>query len=382
MDSAQKTSLLLEMNLRFLSANLQLNSLLINSLKNSKAIEESHDIMKNILGWLQTLNQYAELPDNTNVLVGALIDSVKKSNNYNLLFDFDEEISKSLPETKFYKGKPYETPNDVKISNEQLGDNSTIDLINETNLSQEKLNNSIDSEVIEDTEVAEEDVNKFYNRKKELNDQWDYVSSIKTFMSSYTHLMHNLIPNLALEVAIELNRYDCNNKLLLHDTITNPTLAFQNLITKLLREAPGSNLFRRIKRIRSDAGIDLVFDQQVNISEIQKIKEIVSIYFETLTKYLDPSNPTPAVVDTLFEKTKGNYLQFSLGPITIEARLTAVIKNVAETSFKESEEAYTNDAASTNTKVIYLATTQLICDFQNFLLSENRILVFLQDLKS
>ena len=201
-------------------------------------------------------------------------------------------------------------------------------------------------------------------------------------MDSYTHLMHLLIPNLAFEVATELNKYECANKLLLHDSITHPTLALQNLITKLLREAPGSNLFRRIRRNRIDKGIDIDYDQRVNISESEVIKGMVGDYFETLTNYLDPENPTPAVIDNLYERTKENFKNYSLGPLTVEARLTAVIKNVTETLFSEAEEAFSNSAASVNTKVIYLATTQLLCDFQNFLLKETRILKFLEELKS
>jgi hypothetical protein len=382
LEQAQKTSLLLEMNLRFLSANLQLNALILNSLGNSKAKEESQVIIKNILTWLRTLNQYVEL-DSTKILVDALIDSVDKSNRYNLLFEDESSSSK----TNMSNTKENSSLNSIINESEiQQRNNFGHEKEKEDQLSGsdigDLLKHNIDDLINDDDPFIDKEEKKFFRRNKSVNDQWDYISTIKSFMSSYTNLMHILIPNLALEVAVELNRYGCDNKLLLHDSITHPTLAFQNLITKLLREAPGSNLFRRIRRNRLDKGIDINFDESVNASEAEQIKNLVISYFETLTKYLDPSNPVPPGIDTLYEKTKGNYRKFSLGPLTIETRLTAVIKNVTESSFKEAEESISNEAASTSTKAIYLATTQLLCDFQNFLLQESRIRRFLEELKS
>ena len=370
-DQAQKTSLLLEMNLRFLSANLQLNSLLLNSLGNSKALDESNSIIRNILSWLRTLTQYSDL-DSTKILVDALIDAVDRSNKYNLTINpqniqplMDSNVSRVSNSTGTQKNDGSIIPN--HSTNKRNPVTNIDDLVNVDHPFQEN----------QPTEAK-----SFFNRDSELKDQWDYVSTIKSFISSYINLMHVLIPNLAFEVAIELNRYNCDNKLLLHDSITHPTLAFQNLITKLLREAPGSNLFRRIRRHRLDRGIDIDADQRVNASESDKIRNLVVSYFETLGKYLDPANTAQENLDALFEKTRGNYRQFSLGPLSVEARLTAVVKNVTETAFNEATDVFSNEAASKSTKVVYLATTQLLCDFQNFLLQETRSRNFLEELKS
>jgi hypothetical protein len=157
-------------------------------------------------------------------------------------------------------------------------------------------------------------------------------------------------------------------------------LLLQNLITKFLREAPGSNLFRKIRRVKLDNEVDLSFEQAVNIGERQNIRNLIKNYFDILTQHLENSE-SPVSIDSLLERTRNNFKQFSLGPASVEMRLTAVIKHVTDASFSDAEEAIKNDNASLKTKVIYLASTLLLCDFQNFLLNEPRIVKFLEDLK-
>ena len=120
----------------------------------------------------------------------------------------------------------------------------------------------------------------------------------------------------------------------------------------------------------------------MNIGERQNIKSFVANYFKTLTDYLDPNNTEVPEINNLEERTRYNFKQFSLGPASVEMRLTAIIKHVTESALNDAEAALTNENASLKTKVIYLATTQLICDFQSLLLNEPRILQFLEELKS
>ena len=39
-------------------------------------------------------------------------------------------------------------------------------------------------------EKLEKEEEKLFRRNKDLKDQWDYISTINSFMGSYTHLMH------------------------------------------------------------------------------------------------------------------------------------------------------------------------------------------------
>jgi len=375
---SNRLSLLLEANLRFLSASLQQNSIIINTLNNPNALDEHQNVLNSLLIWLKSLNQLNDLSQGEQTLIDSLKESVRKAKS------IDIPISKMNTFSLIN--------NTIETNRSNLGESTELkaseSVVIETEVSTDQTSQEV--EHLGETDVptavepiTEEKIEKtFFYRMSNEEDRWDYLVNITTFIASYEHLMHLLIPNLILEVVKELHRYDCDNKLVINEAITYPSTLLQNLVTKVLREAPGSNLFRRIRRIKLDHDIDLNYEQTVNIGERHNIKGFVSNYFSTLSEYLDPEIESVPELGPLEEKTKHNFKQFSLGPISVEMRLTAIIKHTAESAWKDAEQALTNENASLKTKAIYLGTTQLICDFQNFLLNESRLLTFLEELKS
>ena len=374
--NSNRVSLLLEANLRFLSASLQQNAIILNTLNNPNALDENQTVLNNLLNWLKSLNQIGGLSQGEKVLIEALIESVRKAKSFEMNFDKNSSVSlvsdNSLQLNSEIEKSLISKVSEVHISNIEESKENTVEGIKQETVDEEEISHS-------EPEQKDTDLSFFY-RMNEENDRWEYLTSIQNFVSSYEHLMHLLIPNLAYEVVAELHRYDCKNKLVINEAISYPSVLFQNLITKFLREAPGSNLFRRIRRIKLDNEIDITFEQAVNIGERKNIKLIVGNYFSTLSKFLDPETDTG--IERYGESVKTSFRNFSLGPASVEMRLTAVIKHISESAFNDAEQAIHNDNASIKTKIIYLATTQLICDFQNFLLNEPRLVIFLEDLKS
>lgn len=370
----------MEANLRFLTANLQINSIILNTLNNPDALDENQNVLNNLLNWLKSLSQISGLNQNEQILIESLKESVRKAKSIDI----------------FLNKKNFPLVNNVLATNE-INSNTTID---QPQISSATLEN-LESKPIpnqEQTSNSEETMTEssggsennkiteapksFIYRDAEESDRWDYLAHIYSFIQSYEHLMHLLLPNLAFEVVKELHRFNSQNQMVITEAISYPSVLIQNLITKLLREAPGSNLFRRIRRIKLDNEVDLKIEQAANIGERQNIKLFVASYFKTISDYLDPQNSNPPNFVLLEEKSKSNLKQFSLGPASVEMRVTAVIKHVTESALNDAEQAINNENASLKTKIIYLATIQLMCDFQNFLLSEPRIVKFLEELKS
>ncbi len=381
MDSSSNgLSILLEANLRFLSANLQLNSLTLNTLNNPDALDENQNILNNLLNWLKSLSQVSGLNQNEILLIDSLKESVRKAKSFDILIN---KTNFSLIDNQIMDNKN-QNKTQINLST------SDVEKIDTTNVTEEINADQTDNTIITEQENLDKKDNEekpeipiaFIYREIQENDRWDYLTSIQTFITSYEHLMHLLIPNLALEVVKELHHFDSQNKMVINEAIAYPSLLFQNMITKFLREAPGSNLFRRIRRIKLDNDVDINIEQAVNIGEKQNIKIIVNNYFNTLTEYLDPNSTKQQSLGILEDKTKNNLKQFSLGPASVEMRLTAVIKHVTDSALSDAEQAIQNENASLKTKIIYLATTQLMCDYQNFLLNEPRIIKFLEELKS
>lgn len=370
----------MEANLRFLSANLQLNSIILNTLNNPDALDENQNVLNNLLNWLKSLSQLSGLNQSEQILVDSLKDSVRKAKSIDIflnkknfpLFDNTLAINKN-------NENPISDQQQTSIEQSEVLDTEPITNIQQISNPEETNTESTEnSENIEQSEIPE----SFIYKDLEESDRWDYLANINSFIQSYEHLMHLLLPNLAFEVVKELHRFNSQNKMIITEAISYPSVLIQNLITKFLREAPGSNLFRRIRRIKLDNEVDINIEQAVNIGERQNIKQLVGTYFNTISDSLDPKNTNPPNFVVLEEKTKNNLKQFSLGPATVEMRVTAVIKHVTESAFNDAEQAIKNENASLKTKIIYLATTQLMCDFQNFLLSEPRIVKFLEELKS
>ena len=381
MDSSSNgLSILLEANLRFLSANLQLNSLTLNTLNNPDALDENQNILNNLLNWLKSLSQVSGLNQNEILLIDSLKESVRKAKSFDILIN---KTNFSLIDNQIMDNKN-QNKTQINLST------SDVEKIDTTNVTEQINADQTDNTIISEQENLDKKDNEekpeipiaFIYREIQENDRWDYLTSIQTFITSYEHLMHLLIPNLALEVVKELHHFDSQNKMVINEAIAYPSLLFQNMITKFLREAPGSNLFRRIRRIKLDNDVDINIEQAVNIGEKQNIKIIVNNYFNTLTEYLDPNSTKQQSLGILEDKTKNNLKQFSLGPASVEMRLTAVIKHVTDSALSDAEQAIQNENASLKTKIIYLATTQLMCDYQNFLLNEPRIIKFLEELKS
>lgn len=368
--SPNKISLLLEANLRFLSANLQLNSIVLNTLNNTDALDENQSVLNNLLNWLKSVSQIDGLSQSELVIIEGLKDSVRKAKSYDFVLEKQKNISTTTETNNPVSNDIEVKPEPMEISAEQ----NNQDLDSTTSLEAQ--------ETGEEENEQEDSQTTFFFRTSNEKDRWDYLANIQSFISSYEHLMHILMPNLVLEVVNELHRYDGQNKLIVNEAISYPSVLLQNMVTKFLREAPGSNLFKRIRRIKLDSEIDLNFEQAVNIGERKNIKSFVGTYFDNLTRFLDPNSQFQPNIDTFSDQTKSRVKQFSLGPASVEMRLTAVIKHVTDSALKDAEEIMDNENALLKTKIIYLATTQLICDFQNFLLAEPRIVKFLEDLKS
>lgn len=388
MDPPNRTMLLLEMNLRFMAANLQLNSLAVQASRNDQAIQEGQTILAQMLEWLEALVQYEGLGQGELSLVRHLQETVRRATQTTTKTDQPAPIAlthhseQSTSEnvgggaaTETIEGNgtisPPSTGNkeDLTNSNEPTGDANPVPAM----------------EVVETTAQEEPNISKpvgFFNRQDEPEDRWDYLGNINTFMHSYNQLMHLLIPNLFFEVAVELHKFDGKDPYVVSESITYPTVQLQSIVTKFLREAPGASLFRRMRRKKREKGVDVDTECTLTISEQSHVKEVVATYFKTLEKYLDPENPTPPKLATLFEKTGLAVKQFSLGPITVEARLTAVIKAFTDLLWTKIGDKFSSEELTDREKVIRLATVQLFCNIENLMLSEGRFIRFLEECKA
>ena len=175
--SPNRISLLLEANLRFLSANLQINSIVLNTLNNPDALDENQNVLNNLLNWLKSLNQ-VDLTQGEQTLVDTLKDSVRKAKSFELLLDQKNILP--LEQQKI----------------ESTASNQTVE--KQKNTTQTDVKILSNPEIVTEESVTEKDQTEqeqlFIFRNKNEEDRWEYLTSITSFITSYEHLMHLLIP--------------------------------------------------------------------------------------------------------------------------------------------------------------------------------------------
>lgn len=395
MDSENKTSLLLELNLQLLTTNLRLNSLFLKSSKNSEAILEGQQILNELENWVVYLQQYYTLDPDIKSILDRVANSVRQADQLELPTKqspitplksestLSETANSSSPEKFETSVVDHDLSQDLVASSVE-GEHFNADQIEPSVSSPSEIttdpNNA--TQIESPSEKIEE--KSLFNRSVNINDRWDYINNIETFMQGYERFVHLLLPNFILSIIKELHRYETSDQQLQHISVQYPMNQLYIILTKLLREAPGASLLRRIRRIRRQTGTDLTKDSTLNIMELQLVTKLVHRYFSTLEKYFDPSTATPPSVDTLLTKTKSNVNQFSLGPLTVETRIMNVMRRTTEEAFDKFYSVLTdgNEQISKKDKIIQLAGIQLLTELGSSVLSERRLLQLLEDLKA
>jgi hypothetical protein len=375
-----------------LAANLQLSALNLESSGKKEIIQSSRQILNQIIIWLNNLQQIEGLDPEILLFAENIVNSLK-------IIDQGDTFSK-IESDEFVTPALAQLENNAKSIHK--AEITSLDAIDENLLQQPKVKDDIyklqnqtmtssdinqsrlnSTAIITGTEESKEKEKiDLFKKLAKAPDRWDFISSLASFMNSYENFMHFLIPNLYFEIVRNLHTYDCSNQKLLHESIQYPTNQMKKIITKLLREAPGASLLRRIRRIRLDNRMDLEIDSTLNEIEREHVKWLVESYFSTLTKYLDPNNPVPPPLETLLEKSHFRVKQFSLGPLTIETRLMSVFQKATNSCWVETNNTVSDENASKDQKVIQLSTVQLLADLGEFVLTEKRFLNLLEDLKA
>lgn len=389
MEIGDQTSLLLEINLQLLATNLQLNSLFLKNTNNPSAISQGQVILSQISKWLSNL----EKDERITLQLRSLILNLMESLNLLYINDEIEPISTNLD----HESSVIPMSDQISTSDEANTDGQTnLNILSPISPNEDLSEVSNSSEILTPSPTSitstlsplspENEVSKpqksFFTRLDNSIDHWDYIDNINVFMGGYERFMHFLLPNLYFEVIKELHHYETSGDFsLLHLSIQQPSHQMRIIITKLLREAPGASLLRRIRR---ETGIKLELDTNLTVIEREHIKHIVKNYFITLTKYLDPDNPILLSIDTFFAKIESNVNQYSLGPVTIETRLVNVMRRVAEDFFNVFSTRLMNEPEklTTTQKVIQLATIQMLTQLGNLILEESRFFKLLEDLKA
>ncbi len=165
-----------------------------------------------------------------------------------------------------------------------------------------------------------------FQRASRAKDYWSYIMSSGQLMESYQHISDIIIPLYWRYALIEIHRYRIDDSLLLRHVIKIPAEVLNDIIRKLLREAPTSRLLQRIKQkgLTDQLLSEFLPNELRDASLFMKIRESVERYLEYFTN-LQKGILSYGDVKELGEQSLKS---FELGSNEIETRIPLVALNV------------------------------------------------------
>ncbi|MHA1626561.1 MAG: hypothetical protein ACTSYT_01545 [Candidatus Asgardarchaeia archaeon] len=237
-----------------------------------------------------------------------------------------------------------EDPNKIR---EMKGDiEKIINIMAETGLSKEKLKDLLPLLPKEFSEEIVEGVSK-PKRGREL---WGVVESTESFIENYSENEDLLIPRIVLETMKTIQKFDEDR-----EVVIVPIKILRDIVYRILREAPYSTLLQNLKT-------EFV-DDELKEYESDKIREIVSIYYDDVRRSLNEGLDADFIVEEA-----GMFLDaFNWGGSTVEKRILQLFYYYAEDAIKKAK--VSEDVKS---KVVYAGVAKMICRLVNLLMIKNR----------
>ncbi len=238
---------------------------------------------------------------------------------------------------------------------------------------------------IAETSVLDEEIQiGQFHRATRAKDYWSYIVSSGQLMESYQHISDVIIPLYWRYALIEIHRYRIDDPVLLRHVIKIPAEALNDIIRKLLREAPTSRLLQRVKqkRLTDQLLSEFLPNELKDRSLFIKIRESVERYLEYFT------NVQKGILSFEDVKVLGeqSLKSFELGPNEIETRIPLVALNVLrELKERIPSDEELGDRSLNNEKFLeavcgYL-TIYLVNELNRHFINESKFYTLLERLK-
>ncbi|MHA1506479.1 MAG: hypothetical protein ACTSR0_04740 [Candidatus Asgardarchaeia archaeon] len=199
-------------------------------------------------------------------------------------------------------------------------------------------------------EFSEDIIKSVSKPKKRRGELWGMVESTESFIENYSENEDLLIPRIVLETMKTLQKFDEDR-----EVIFIPIKTLRDIVYRILREAPYSTLLQNLKAEFTD--------DELKEYEVEKIKEIVSIYYDDVRRALNEGID----VDFIVEEATMFLDAFNWGGSTVEKRILQLFYYYADDAIKKAKLS-----KNIKSKIIYAGTSKMICRLVNLLMIKNR----------
>ena len=309
-----------------------------------------------------------------NVLVGLNVLTL------NLTIKILLKQSESLP-------VPEDIMREIRLINDfiialQAQPDSDLQLIEKITTLQSKLDGLLETDIPKETLIMEiDDQSKTVTTAKEqigvfdLNpsytDSWGLIESLRSFMDNYSNLSHIAFPYYYFEGCKEIFRFriqDEINTVPDHEIYQSPSQKLQELIEKLLREAPSARLLQNLKKLFPDET-----GKEILPFEKEEVQEIIKQYFFNVSAFLMGKRNLSDSLRVSMNVLRG----FNLGSGDLETRIPNVSFNIVKSCYQEMN-MYPQDEFR---QFLYSETMILIHKINDSVLANERFVRYLRRLK-
>ena len=414
MENLTTSNLLFEMMIRVLHANLKMQSLIIKTSQSQEIQDEGKEILDQLIQWTNTIQNSSGIEKNVKILFQTLANTLE---SITITADKKHSFEKGFTAVPAEKEEILDASGDNAYINDLIEDSRDQETLKNTTLTEGKLSTTSPNKqaitvpedvgtttpIMEKTSrtlgfldrlseigtkidqpeeegpLSQESLPRLFQRILKPQDEWGYLEQLNTLLRNYSNIMHLALPNFLFSIVEELHRYRSDNMELMEQIVSVPSTTISNLISKLLKEAPGATLLKRLRASRRIAQIDI--DDDINIDEEDRrwIKIFVEQYYETVKQYLDTTKPVP--IHSYYDKLSQSLINFSLGPVEIETRIIQVVKVIINDLLTKAKPT-PNKGISLTMDIALLATAQIFFDMTDYWIGEgSRIRHFLEEMK-
>ncbi|WP_455140197.1 hypothetical protein [Candidatus Hodarchaeum mangrovi] len=290
------------------------------------------------------------------------------------------KLSESLP-------VPEDIMREVRLINDfiialQAQPDSDLQLIEKITTLQSKLDGLLETDIPKETLIMEvNDQSKPIIAAKEqigvfdldpyYTDSWGLIESLRSFMDNYTNLSHIAFPYYYFEGCKEIFRFRIQkeiNDVPNHEIYQIPSQKLQELIEKLLREAPSARLLQNLKKLFPDET-----GKEILPFEKEEVQDIIKQYFFNVSAFLLGKRNLSDSLRVSMNVLRG----FNLGPGDLETRIPNVSFNIVKSCYQEMK-MYPQDEFR---QFLYSETMILIHKINDSLLANERYVRYLRRLK-
>ena len=264
----------------------------------------------------------------------------------------------------------------------QAQPDSNLQLIEKITTLQSKLDGLIEADIPKETLIVELDnqskpvtITKeqigVFDLNPDYNDSWGLIESLTSFMDNYSNLSHIAFPFYYFEGCKEIFRYRIQkemNDIPDHEIYQIPSQKLQELIEKLLREAPSARLLQNLKKLFPDET-----GKEILPYEKEGVQEVIKQYFFNVSAFLMGKRNLSDSLRVSMNVLRG----FNLGPGDLETRIPNVSFNIVKSCYQEMKK-YPQDEFR---QFLYSETMILIHKINDSLLANERFVRYLRRLK-